>query len=486
MLGQIVLGTQMLGALPPIVDTVVLATDALVPSETLAAGVEYVGNFDDTLTLSDTLGLEFLEDITDTLVDTSAFDEVQPLVETLTETEDWATLHVARLAGSDTLVPIESWPTGVDPLEYFSDTLIATDLFEQDLYKLADSLTATDTFFSGNIDRVSLSDALTFVEVWKSEIDNFNDSLSTSDSFTSNKFEYVGWSDTLVPSETLDGRAGDLLDTLSAVETFTALGPFYETLPETLTPIETFTSNADQNIYHSDLLSNFDEWVTGETDGFSDTLSATEEWTQHEPVDILIPTETYDSYISYGYVDLLELVESFSSDGTEQSVAISDTLTPTEGWVDVVLDSTIHREYRPSGNSDIPVTQPVLSCANVITFEFPPISPSVTLTLKRPTLGDRHGYFAQRIVRPSRGGTLRVGTYSDWPKFDTLNLQFVALSKADKDAILSLFGTSLGKSVKYTDYESREWEGVISDPQVVENHLTCGFDVSLQFEGALA
>lgn len=137
-------------------------------------------------------------------------------------------------------------------------------------------------------------------------------------------------------------------------------------------------------------------------------------------------------------------------------------------------------------SSVMPSARPPTTPVAQVTLEYPSTSPTLTLTLRAPAFGDRDGQRVTRIVRETRGGTLKVFRDPIWPRQERVQATFVALKETKGQEVLAFYEASLGKEIKLTDHLSRTWLGIIlqNDDPIVRNRRD-GVDVSFAFEGEL-
>jgi hypothetical protein len=128
---------------------------------------------------------------------------------------------------------------------------------------------------------------------------------------------------------------------------------------------------------------------------------------------------------------------------------------------------------------------PSLTHYSDVQFAYPITSPTHTLTLRGPELGNRERMQFQRINRETRGGTLIVFADPIWPKNDHLVMDFVGLTETETSQVRSFIKTTLGKQVTLRDWEGRRWVGVIVSPDnpVVRDGALCMNTVTIELEG---
>jgi hypothetical protein len=119
----------------------------------------------------------------------------------------------------------------------------------------------------------------------------------------------------------------------------------------------------------------------------------------------------------------------------------------------------------PAAPQNILKNQPVIDPARRgVTFFYPWSSPTVTLNLRGPDLGNRNRLEFQRINRETRGGTLVIWADPMWPKNERLVLNFSGLTEAEGQSTLAFITQSLGKEIGFTDWEGNTIHGVIMTP----------------------
>jgi hypothetical protein len=111
-------------------------------------------------------------------------------------------------------------------------------------------------------------------------------------------------------------------------------------------------------------------------------------------------------------------------------------------------------------------------------------APSDTLVLRSPEFGDMDRYATDRLNLKTRGGTLIIFADPDWPKMETLVLQFAKLKRSEAYGLQAFIKNHMGLEIRLIDCESREWRGVITkidDPVTQDTRST--FSASFEFEG---
>jgi len=113
-------------------------------------------------------------------------------------------------------------------------------------------------------------------------------------------------------------------------------------------------------------------------------------------------------------------------------------------------------------------------------------TPTDTIELRPPDLGNKDRLSFDRINRETRGGTLTIFADPDWPKVQTLVLSFSALYREEAHELIRFVREHLGLEVKLSDWEQRVWRGVITTPNepVIQDGKD-SFSASFEFEGEL-
>ena len=119
-----------------------------------------------------------------------------------------------------------------------------------------------------------------------------------------------------------------------------------------------------------------------------------------------------------------------------------------------------------------------------VTLFYPWESPTVTLNLRGPDLGNRNRLEFQRINRETRGGTLIIWADPIWPKNERLVLNFSGLTETEGQNTLDFITQSLGKEIGFTDWEGNTVYGIIVTPSepLVRNgrrSLSLGLEIEI-------
>lgn len=152
------------------------------------------------------------------------------------------------------------------------------------------------------------------------------------------------------------------------------------------------------------------------------------------------------------------------------------------------MDKNTYSPQISPGNSFLtppPAIGPLFVKSSTITLTHPVVSPTTTLTLRAPELGNRESLRLRRINRTTRGNSLRIFNDRDWPRDHILTISISGLEKDEVDALIAFVNASLGKDIGYLDYESRQWVGIITNPKAVVTDLTksCNFSAEIEFMG---
>lgn len=143
------------------------------------------------------------------------------------------------------------------------------------------------------------------------------------------------------------------------------------------------------------------------------------------------------------------------------------------------------------GNNSItppPLTNPkTLVNRTTVLFQYPFDTPSLTLELRNPELNDQRTIDLSRIQRYSIGRELILYRSNNWPKFLSLSYSFRGLKLQQSDNIKTFIKTTLGKEIKFTDYQSQEYKVIITNPRefISEEFANCGFTWAVNLQGVL-
>lgn len=130
---------------------------------------------------------------------------------------------------------------------------------------------------------------------------------------------------------------------------------------------------------------------------------------------------------------------------------------------------------------------PVWVPSDTVTFTWPYASPSLTLTVRAPDLGDEYETAVKRSQNTSRGGTVNYYRDPGWPVAEILKLGFSGLSDSDVELVFEFLESSVADEVGLLDWLGRQWRGIILDPS---GHLVAAGTqddnmMSITFRGVL-
>ncbi len=138
-------------------------------------------------------------------------------------------------------------------------------------------------------------------------------------------------------------------------------------------------------------------------------------------------------------------------------------------------------------NGDIG-SAPTLTQTGSLILEYPVLSPTLTLTLPNPLLGNRQELELTRIMRETMGGNTIVYGDPTWPKIEILRFKFEKVDDTLAQDMRDFLSQTLGEEVKLTDYEGRVWTGIIINPsgQFVDlDDSACYNATEFDFQGEL-
>lgn len=130
---------------------------------------------------------------------------------------------------------------------------------------------------------------------------------------------------------------------------------------------------------------------------------------------------------------------------------------------------------------------PTLIRRSSIVLTYPVSSPTTTLTLRTPKIGDVESLSINRIIRETRGGSLRIYRRANLPVLTTLKFTIDFLSREQANNYLTFLEQTAGKEIGLLDYNSQQWIGVITTPD--EGFATPqnkNKSITFEFEGELA
>lgn len=125
----------------------------------------------------------------------------------------------------------------------------------------------------------------------------------------------------------------------------------------------------------------------------------------------------------------------------------------------------------------------------MISFQHPYASPTLTINIRNPNLGDSLLVENRTQVRRAMNGDLR--SFTRTPVTRRILLTFEELSKAKVQELIDFLTTAAGDEIKYTDYDSVVWRGwIITDPAEFSTQGSKGgtcvevSTITLEFKGS--
>ena len=175
---------------------------------------------------------------------------------------------------------------------------------------------------------------------------------------------------------------------------------------------------------------------------------------------------------------------SYSMEGTRSPISTIDVEHAVSYFVvsDDFCDYEIFVGSTTSTGLPTEPVQPTIVPVNRISFAFPYDTPTTTLYFDRPEWGNIHEIFQRRLDRESRGGKRIIYRDSTWREHEIIKITFTTCTESEIVNLITFLTNSAGDRVKYTDYESREWEVIILNPdeQIVRDKS--GNTVSIEME----
>jgi hypothetical protein len=163
---------------------------------------------------------------------------------------------------------------------------------------------------------------------------------------------------------------------------------------------------------------------------------------------------------------------------------ISSFFSVTEGFSLCDYSPFVGSTTDPDAPQQLLKNIPVLDAnASGVTLFYPWVSPTTTVTLRGPDLGNKNRLEFQRIKRETRGGTLIVWADPIWPKNERLVLSFSGLTEAEGQALLDFIYLTLGLEIGLIDWEGNWWRVVTMTPsEALTRNSRENLSINLEFE----
>jgi hypothetical protein len=109
-----------------------------------------------------------------------------------------------------------------------------------------------------------------------------------------------------------------------------------------------------------------------------------------------------------------------------------------------------------------------------------------SIILPAPQFENRDKIASTRISRETRGGKLSVYADPIWPQINTVACSFTGLTTTEVDLFQDFVATYIGLEINITDWEGREWVGVITGTEEPATHDGKDkWSIGFEFEGTL-
>lgn len=119
-----------------------------------------------------------------------------------------------------------------------------------------------------------------------------------------------------------------------------------------------------------------------------------------------------------------------------------------------------------------------------VILNHPVVSPTTTVTLPNPLLGNQHELQPTRVKRKSRTGRIILFSDPAWPSKETLRWKFELVDEAKREEFFSFLQVSLGQEIKVTTHEAIDYVGVVINPdgESADFYRECGHTLELNLQ----
>ena len=162
-----------------------------------------------------------------------------------------------------------------------------------------------------------------------------------------------------------------------------------------------------------------------------------------------------------------------------------DSACGRKQYAPFVGENTISNSPLPPSN-DLPIVQNDPATTR-FRLSYPALAaPTATVELRAPELDNIDRVAFNRISRETRGGKLTVFADPTWPQVQTVIVTFVGLLKTEIDDLHDFLVSYVGEEIGMSDWEGREWIGVVTTPNEAAVHDGKGnWTITFEFEGVL-
>lgn len=137
--------------------------------------------------------------------------------------------------------------------------------------------------------------------------------------------------------------------------------------------------------------------------------------------------------------------------------------------------------------ANMPVSDVTIVARTTILLQYPFDVPTTTLQLRNPELNDLFLFQAYRVQEYSRGNSQIIFRDSTWFKTRIFNWAFTALTRQNRDDIISFVRLTAGKYVLVTDFYSLTNKCLIINPDnpITQETPGCGYTWKVDLQKAI-
>ena len=99
----------------------------------------------------------------------------------------------------------------------------------------------------------------------------------------------------------------------------------------------------------------------------------------------------------------------------------------------------------------------------MLTLSYPLTSPTLTIELPDPELGNAEELDDTSIQRTTPEGVVFVFKDSNWFETEILTLSFYPIKTAKAEELRSFVNATFGKEVRLEDHEGQDWDVIITE-----------------------
>lgn len=201
----------------------------------------------------------------------------------------------------------------------------------------------------------------------------------------------------------------------------------------------------------------------------------------YQTINVVKPTQVKST------LNLSQTITVVKGQSVQSTLTLTQTIAVNKS-IHLAVSSTLTLRQFKSGykpNDDFIFGDYTIGSAKA-TLEFVSGPWNLSLPLRNPEFGNTEHLSFTRIFRRSRAGDIKMYRQQTWPASRGFTYTIIGLCPGQSKKLLDFLRITIGRTVRLTDYENRQWDVFIMTPAAeVAEQFSKNFSVTLEFQGNL-